>query len=84
MTIFTDTFIPYEFKDIKKGMQYVIDRCNGIKKSLKFIELTNEHLMVRCPFVGDYLTITGTVQELTELNKELTRQEWYRVSYKTL
>lgn len=79
MTVFTDTFIPYEFKNKQQVLVHLIDRCKGIKKSLRFTEMTNEHLRVRCPFSGDYLTITGTQEELDWLHGELTRQQWYRV-----
>lgn len=80
MTIFTDTYIPYEYSEKRDALNYVIDRCKGIKKSLRLAEMTNEHLMVRCPFVGDYLTITGTPEELNWLHAELTKQQWYRIT----
>lgn len=79
MTIFNDTFIPYEFDKIET-LKYIEERCHGIKKSLKFIEIDNEHLLVRCPLSGDYLDITGDAVELQWLHHELIRKHWYRTS----
>lgn len=78
MTIFTDTFIPYEYRDKEMCLRHIIDRCQGIKKSLIFVEMDNEHLLVRCPIVGDYLEITGTVEELNYIHKSLTDHRWYK------
>lgn len=79
MTIFNDTFIPYEF-DKHNTLQYIEERCHGIKKSLRFIEIDNEHLVVRCPLSGDYLDITGDAVELQWLHHELMRRRWYRLT----
>ena len=79
MTIFNDTFIPYEF-DKHDTLKYIEERCHGIKKSLKFIEIDNEHLLVRCPLSGDYLDITGDAVELQWLRHELLRKRWYRIT----
>ena len=79
MTIFTDTYIPYEFTNKFDCLAYVESRCQGLKKSLRFVEMDNEHLTVRCPLSGDYLEITGTVEELDWLHAELSKRGWYRV-----
>lgn len=79
MTIYTDTFIPYEFKTKREAFDYVVERCHGLKKSLRFVEMDEEHLVVRCPIVADYLEITGTPEELNWLHAELTKREWYRI-----
>ena len=42
--------------------------------------MDNEHLMVRCPLSGDYLEITGTIEELNWLHAELTKRKWYRIT----
>lgn len=80
MTIFTDTFIPYEFENRIDCLRHIEARCHYIKKSLRFIEKDNEHLTVRCPLSGDYLDITGTPADLKWLDNELRRKEWYRVT----
>lgn len=79
MTIFTDNFEPYEFKTKRETYNYVIERCQGLKKSLRFVEMDNEHLVVRCPVIADYLEITGTEEELNWLHAELSKREWYRI-----
>lgn len=78
MTIFTDTFIPYEYANKYEVLKHVESRCHGLKKSLRFVEMDNEHLTVRCPLSGDYIEITGSVDELNWLHAELTKRKWYR------
>ena len=79
MTIFTETFIPYDYPSKYDCLKHIESRCHGIKKSLRFIEMDNEHLTVSCPLSGDYLEITGTVEELDWLHAELSKRGWYRV-----
>ena len=80
MTIFTGTYVPYEFDDKWECLRYVESRCHNLKKSLRFIEMDNEHLTVRCPLSGDYLDIVGTVNDVNWLHAELTKREWYRIN----
>jgi hypothetical protein len=80
MVVITDTFIPYEFDNKRACIKHIVDRCQGLKKSLRFVEMDNEHLTVRCPLSGDYLEIVGTQEELDWLHAELTKQKWYRIS----
>lgn len=79
MTIITDTFIPYEFDTKFEALRYIESRCHNLKKSLRFIEMDNEHLTVRCPLSGDYIEIVGSVDELNWLHAELTKRKWYRI-----
>lgn len=79
MTIFTDAFIPYEFTNKRKAYEYIVSRCAGIKKALKFIEMDNEHLIVKCPLSSEYLEITGNPDELDWVHAELTKNEWYKI-----
>ena len=78
MTIITDTYIPYEFDNKIDTLKHVESRCHNLKKSLRFIEMDNEHLTVRCPLSGDYLEIVGSVDELNWLHAELSKRNWYR------
>lgn len=80
MTIFTGTYIPYEFTNRHDCLHHVISRCHGLEKSLRFIEMDNEHLKVRCPLSGDYLDILGTAEELSWIHAELTKRNWYRIN----
>lgn len=80
MTVFRDdTFLPYEFNSRWYVLNYVIEQCAGIKHSLRLVDMTNEHLEVRCPLTGDYLDITGTEQELYWLHSELSKRGWYKI-----
>lgn len=78
MNIITDTFIPYEYDNKYEVLKHIESRCHGLKKSLRFVEMDNEHLTVRCPLSGDYIEITGSVDELNWLHAELTKRKWYR------
>ena len=78
MTIFTGTFLPYEYVSKYDALWHIESRCQGIHKSLRRIEKDSEHLTVRCPLSGDYLEITGTEAELNWLDKELQKRDWYR------
>lgn len=80
MTIFTDTFIPYEFENKREALDYIINRAINIKRSLRFVEMDTEHLIVRCPVSADYLEIVGTQEELNWLHIQLTKGNWYRVT----
>ena len=80
MTIFTGTYIPYEFDDKHDVLKHIESRCHGLKKSLRLIEKDTEHLTVRCPVSGDYMEIVGDVEELQWLDEELHRRGWYRTN----
>ena len=80
MTIITDTYIPYEFSNRYDCLKHVENRCMNLKKALRFIEIDNEHLRVRCPLSGDYLDILGTTEELNWLHAELTKRGWDRIN----
>lgn len=80
MTIFTGTFIPYEYEDKKDALKHVVSRCQGLKKSLRLIKMDNEHLEVRCPLSGDYLEIVGNEYDINWLHAELTKGKWYRTN----
>lgn len=78
MTIFTGTFIPYEYDNKYDVLRYVESRCQGLEKSLRLTEKDSEHLTIRCPLSGDYLEIVGSVEELNWLDKELRKRNLYR------
>lgn len=80
MTIFTETYIPYEYENKYDVLKYIESRCHNLKKSLRFIELDNEHLEVRCPLSGDYLEIYGIEEDINWLHSELTKRNWYRTN----
>lgn len=78
MIIKNDTYIPYEYENKYDTLEHIESRCHGLKKSLTFVEMNNEHLIVRCPLSGDYIEVIGTVDELNWLHAELTKRKWYR------
>lgn len=78
MTIFTGTFIPYEYDNKQDVLRYVESRCQGLERCLRLTEKDSEHLTIRCPLSGDYLEIIGTLEELNWLDKELHKRNLYR------
>lgn len=78
MTIFNDTYIPYEFDDKTQCLNYILERCHKLKKSLKLIEMDSEHITVKCPLSADYLDIIGDENELYWLHVKLSQGNWYR------
>ena len=78
MTIFTGTYVPYEYENKFDVLKYIESRCHNIKKSLRFVEKDNEHLTVRCPLSGDYLDVVGSQEDIDWLNNELKKRNWYR------
>lgn len=78
MTIFTDTFMPYEFDNKVDALTHIENRCCGLKKSLRFVSMNKEHLVVRCPLSGDYLDIIGEEHEIEWVHNELSKRRWYR------
>lgn len=79
MTIFTGTFIPYEYENRRDALKYVVSRAQGLERSLRLVEKDSEHLTIRCPLSGDYLEIIGTVEDLEWLNSELKKRNLYKV-----
>lgn len=79
MIIYTETYVPYEYTNKFEVLKHVESRCHGIKKSLRFVEKNEGHLMVRCPLSGDYLDVLGSQEEIDWLDNELRRKNWYRV-----
>lgn len=78
MTIFTDTYIPYEFDDKRACFKHIEARCQGLTKALRKVEKDSEHLRIRCPLSGDYLDIIGTEEDLEWLDNMLTVHKLYR------
>lgn len=78
MTVFTNAYIPYEFKTKDKAYKYITEKALGIKKSLRLIELDEEHMKIRYPISSEVIEITGTNEELQWLHYELTLNSWYR------
>lgn len=80
MTIFTDTYIPYEYTNKYDALSHLESRCQQMKKSLRLVEKDSEHLRVRCPLSGDYLDVVGTSEDIEWLDKQLRLRNWYRTS----
>ena len=78
MTVFNDTFRPIELKDKVSTFNYIIERSMNIRRSIRFIEKEPDHLTIRLPGCGEYLEITGTELEVTWLDEQLRKRDYYR------
>lgn len=78
MTVFTSSYVPYEFNTKNETLRYITECCYNIKRSLKFVLMDTEHLEVRCPVSGEYLEITGSTEEVAWLHNELVTRNWYK------
>lgn len=78
MTIFVDTYMPYEYSDKRDALKYIESCAQGIKKSVRLIEIDSEHLTVKCPLSTTYIDCVGSEEEVDWLHAELTKRKWYR------
>lgn len=72
-------FNPIVFLDPEDYVRYIGQRCRD-KHSLRRVQRTKGHLMLKCPLVGDILDVVGTDEDLTWLDDRLKDDGWYRIS----
>lgn len=73
-----DTFAPYSFEDWRQCGNFIIDKCYGTKRALTLVEKDEEHLDLRCPLTGEYLTVLAGPDDLEEIHEMLISQNLYR------
>lgn len=73
-----DTFLPYDFLSWRECCNYIIDKCYGMKRAMYLIDKDKEHLELRCPLTGEYLTVLASEEDLECIHKTLTLQNLYR------
>ena len=79
MLVITDSYTPYDFRNWRECTNFIIDKCYGIKRALSLIKKDKEHLEVRCPLTGEYLTILGSEESLEKVHQQLILQNLYRL-----
>lgn len=78
MLVLGDTFVPYDFFNWQECANFLIDKCYGMKRAMILVEKDKEHLDLRCPLTGEYLTVLGSELDLTRVHQVLIRQNLYR------
>lgn len=76
--IIGDDYAPYDFFNWREACNFLIDKCYGMKRAMKLIEKDKEHLEVRCPLTGEYLTVLGDSDDLEHIHTTLILQNLYR------
>lgn len=78
ISIYTDTYIPYEFDNKREAIQFIKTKSHNIKGAIILCEKNTEHLLIRCPVSAEYLDIVSDVLTLNWLDEELKRLNMYR------
>ncbi len=78
MTIYTGTFIPYDYADRWNVLHYIESYCQHIKKSIRIVEKDKEHLCLKCPMSINCIDIHGDEEEIEWLHNKLEILRWYR------
>lgn len=73
-----DDYAPYDFFNWRECGNFLIDKCYGMKKAMTFIKKDKEHLEVRCPLTGEYLTVLASPEDLENIHNMLIVQNLYR------
>ncbi len=78
LLVIGDTFLPYDFMNWRECCNFLIDKCYGMKKAMTLVAKDKEHLEMRCPLTGEYLTVLGSTIDLERIDREFILQNLYR------
>lgn len=78
LLVIGDTYLPYDFMTWRECCNFLIDRCYGIKRSMTLVAKDKEHLEMRCPLTGEYLTILASEKDLEQIHRTFILQNLYR------
>lgn len=79
LLVIGDTFLPYDFNNWRECMNFLIDKCYGIKRAMTLITRDKEHLELRCPLTGEYLTVLASTENLERIHTQFIIQNLYRL-----
>lgn len=79
LLVIGDTFSPYDFLTWQECCNFLIDKCYGMKKAMARINKDKEHLELRCPLTGEYLTVLGSTADLERIDRTFILQNLYRL-----
>lgn len=78
LLVIGDTFLPYDFMNWRECCNYLIDKCYGMKRAMTLIKKDKEHLELRCPLTGEYLTVLASEENLENIHRVFILQNLYR------
>ena len=78
LLVIGDTFTPYDFTTWRECCNFLIDKCYGMTKAMTLIKKDKEHLEMRCPLTGEYLTVLGSTEDLESIHRTFILQNLYR------
>ena len=78
LLVIGDNFSPYDFLNWRECCNFLIDKCYGMKRAMTLVEKDKEHLEMRCPLTGEYLTILAGPEDLERIHRTFILQNLYR------
>lgn len=78
LLVIGDDFSPYDFLTWRECCNFLIDKCYGMKRAMLLVGKDKEHLEMRCPLTGEYLTILGSQSDLENIHRTFILQNLYR------
>ena len=78
LLVIGDSYLPYDFMTWRECCNFLIDKCYGMTKAMTLIEKDKEHLEMRCPLTGEYLTVLGSPEDLEQIHTTFILQNLYR------
>lgn len=78
LLVIGDTFLPYNFLNWRECCNFLIDKCYGMTRAMTLITKDKEHLEMRCPLTGEYLTVLGAPEDLERIHRTFILQNLYR------
>ena len=73
-----DDYLPYDFMSWREAANFLIDKCYGMKRAMTLLSKDKEHLEMRCPLTGEYLTVLGDEDDLEYIHTTFILQNLYR------
>lgn len=78
LLVIGDTYSPYDFLNWRECCNFLIDKCYGMKRAMTLVNKDKEHLEVRCPLTGEYLTVLASPENLEYIYTTLVLQNLFR------
>lgn len=79
LLVIGDTFSPYDFLTWRECCNFLIDKCYGTTRAMTLIKKDKEHLELRCPLTGEYLTVLASTEDLERIHRTFILQNLYRL-----
>ena len=78
LLVIGDTYSPYDFLTWRECCNFLIDKCYGMKAAMTLLVKDKEHLDLRCPLTGEYLTVLASTEDLERIHRTFILQNLYR------